>query len=566
MSTADFWVGPPSAPDKYRLVSLLGGGGEGEVWQAVLPLSTEGRSTVAVKLLQAWPGDEQEWEQTGRLLPMLHHPGLVRVTDVFTGPAMHRAGLADLTTRAGYVVMDHIDGMTLREWCDENPDAPASFRIRMLRTVASALDEMHSGTTTNVPVAHGDVKPANIIVRDGGGTVLVDLGLTRLTDAVGVSGRSAPYAAPELRGSRVMATIEADRYAFAVTTAQVFTGQPLPTGPDGWLDEKVLQNLLQRSPITARRPMLIQHVLAAIAAPAEARPHRLRPWLDSAAETLSQVTNRGEQPPAGPYIPDLSEYQTAGTWQPVPPEPENQAPPIPPPTPPHHRVPAEPRRRPQGWWPLAAAASVLALVGAVYLLWPQAGTDNANHPTVLATNTTTPPTTTPTTAATRTTDSTKTTPASLSPGAIGQPSAGRPTNLSAINPVTTSYVDNLSTGAEEIGTTTYQNSVRFTCYQTGFGGHVTYNVAGYKFLDATIGVPNDANNAVDNAMAITFFKDGSTQMDSPLNVALGQPQSVHLDLQGAAQLKIKCDPDSEMDIVFGDATIDPGTPAVSGKN
>lgn len=539
MSIADFWVGPPSAPDKYRLVSLLGGGGEGEVWQAVLPLSTEGRSTVAVKLLQAWPGDEQEWEQTGRLLPMLHHPGLVRVTDVFTGPAMHRAGLADLTTRAGYVVMDHIDGMTLREWCDENPDAPASFRIRMLRTVASALDEMHSGTTTNVPVAHGDVKPANIIVRDGGGTVLVDLGLTRLTDAVGVSGRSAPYAAPELRGSSVMATIEADRYAFAVTTAQVFTGQPLPTGPDGWLDEKALQNLLQRSPITARRPMLIQHVLAAIAAPAEARPHRLRPWLDSAAETLSQVTNRGEQPPAGPDIPT--------------------------PTPPHRRVPVEPQRRPQGWWPLAAAASVLALVGAVYLLWPQAGTDNANHPTVLATNTTTPPTATPTTAATRTTDSTKTTPASLPPGATRQPSADTTTNLSATNPVTTYNVHSLSTGVERIGTTSYQNSVRFSCYFGG-SGHVTYNVAGYKFLDATIGVPNNATNAVDNTMAITFFKDGSTQMGSPLNVALGQPQPVHLDLQGAVQLKIKCDPDSEMDIVLGDATIGPGTPTVSGAN
>ena len=70
----------------------------------------------------------------------------------------------------------------------------------MLRTVASALDEMHQGASTEVPVAHGDVKPANVVVRDSGATVLVDLGLTRLVDAPGPVGRSTPYAAPELRG------------------------------------------------------------------------------------------------------------------------------------------------------------------------------------------------------------------------------------------------------------------------------------------------------------------------------------------------------------------------------
>jgi serine/threonine protein kinase len=303
VSTADFWVGPFAEPDRYRLVSLLGGGGEGEVWEAVLPLSAEGRSTVAVKILAPRDGDEQEFDQAGRLLRMLNHPGLVRVTESFTGPAMHRGGAADPNTRANFVVMDLVTGMTLREWCDENPDATAAARLKMLRTAASALDVMHSGATTHVPVAHGDVKPANVIVRPDGGSVLVDLGLARLADGTGALGRSAPYAAPELRGRHPVPTPEADRYAFAVTVAQVLIGAPVPTTPEGWTDLTALDDLLHRSPVTARRPLLVKHVLEAIAAPPEARPRQLRLWLDSASETLSQVTSTPDHGPTPPGPP-----------------------------------------------------------------------------------------------------------------------------------------------------------------------------------------------------------------------------------------------------------------------
>ncbi|MBL7547016.1 protein kinase, partial [Frankia sp. AgB1.9] len=298
MSDAGFWVGPVTAPDKYRLVENVGGGGEGEVWRAHLQLSMSGRSTVAVKIMPAWPGDEADWEKTDRLLSTLRHPGLVRVTDVFTGPKLHPAGLADPGTRFGYVVMDFVEGMTLREWCDEHPEALVSERIRKLRNVAGALDEMHSGRLTAVPVAHGDVKPANIVVDRDGSTMLVDLGLARLTDATGVSGRSAPYAAPELRLHGAMATTSADWYAFAATTAQILLGEKLPTTRDGWLDEAVLAEMLHRDELTGRRPALIQHILRTLAAPPEQRPAQaggplpdtLTHWLDAAADTLSQKT------------------------------------------------------------------------------------------------------------------------------------------------------------------------------------------------------------------------------------------------------------------------------------
>jgi serine/threonine protein kinase len=375
---SEFYVGPDSAPDTFRLVTLLGGGGEGEVWKSELSLSANGRGTRAVKILPARPGEETRMQRIKHLLTTLSHPGLVRVTDVFVGPRMHRAGLADPATRQGYVAMELIEGVTLREWCDETPDASASERIRKLRTVAAALDHMHSGVSTAVPVAHGDVKPSNIVVRPDGGTVLVDLGLTRLADATGIAGRSAPYAAPELRRPGALPSPEADRFAFAVTTAQVLAGQPVPVGQDGWLDRDALEVLLHTSQITARRHVLINRILDAVTRAPDDRPTPLLDWLGSLADV---ATSRGTGGPG--EVPDASTMRSLsrpGTWPtgtPVPapspgpnrivpgPHPTQRPPAIPGETG-AHRGPVRPR---VGRWLIAAAAGmVIVLVFAVILV------------------------------------------------------------------------------------------------------------------------------------------------------------------------------------------------------
>jgi hypothetical protein len=144
-------------------------------------------------------------------------------------------------------------------------------------------------------------------------------------------------------------------------------------------------------------------------------------------------------------------------------------------------------------------------------------------------------------------------------GAAGAPLA----DLSALDPVNQSYISSLSTGPQQIGSITYQDSVRFTCDTTS--GYLVYDVAGYKYLTTLIGIPSDASNATGNAMTITFYKDGSaTQLMTPITVSLDHPQSVHLNLQGASQLEVACsaisttNQDSEyMDVAFGNATIGP---------
>ena len=360
MSSADFWVGPPSAPQTYRLVSLLGGGGEGDVWSAELPLSTGGRRQVAVKILpcSGRPDEAAQWERFGHLLESLNHPGLVRVTNVFTGAAPHRTDEpASDPAPYRYVVMDHIDGPTLREWCDDNPDATASTRLRMLRMIASALDEMHAGAATLIPVAHGDVKPSNVIVRPDGGTVLVDLGLSRLTDGAGVAGHSAPYAAPELRTPGAMATPEADSYAFAATIAQVLTGQAPPTTPDGWLDVGDLETQLRSHPITQRRPALIKKILDVLSAPPEARPRHLRSWLDATGDAVSLITtSEATSPPAA--AADSADSAENPTFRSIPAVTPTTTP------------PTEPARRRRRWlfWIIIPTVIVVVAAATVFTL------------------------------------------------------------------------------------------------------------------------------------------------------------------------------------------------------
>ena len=429
----DFWVGPAEAPDTYLLVGILGGGGEGDVWKAVLPLSDAGRRQVAVKIMRGSGGadEEAQWARFGHLLQSLSHPGLVRVTGVFAGPGIHRRGQNPPPGVFRYVVMDFVDGMTLRDWVDENPDATAGARLAMLRTVAAALDEMHSGASTEVPVAHGDVKPANIIVRPDGRTVLVDLGLARLADATGVAGRSNPYAAPELRGAGAQATPEADAFAFAATAAQVLTGQPPPTDAHGFLDTGTLQRLLNTHPVTARRPMLSRQIMTVLSAPPEARPRQLGPWLAAATDTLSQVTTpaSGLQPgAAGPGGPTDQTIAVA-------------APP-----------PRRSKRREIALIVAGVLVALLAAGGGAYAI--ATGSSSTHHPAAAATTVTltAPPTSattaTPTDVTTDTASSTDTV-ASETDQATG---SGEPDTASTVPagsplPATTQWVGDMTTVA-----------------------------------------------------------------------------------------------------------------------
>jgi serine/threonine protein kinase len=205
--------------------------------------------------------------------------------------------------------MELVDGITYREWLNEHPDRTVLERLRPLTTVAAALDEMHSGTQTTVPVAHGDVKPSNIIIRADGSSILVDLGLTRIADGTGRTGHSRPYAAPELFQPTTSSTPDADRFAFAATVLHAILGRTPPILDDAGPDLNTITTLLQDNPAIARYPNLTNQVLQALNAQPHQRPQELRDWLTSLNDPrYAQTTETNDA------NPDPRHATTDETW------------------------------------------------------------------------------------------------------------------------------------------------------------------------------------------------------------------------------------------------------------
>jgi serine/threonine-protein kinase len=176
----------------YRLVSLIGTGGMGSVW---LAQRTDGRfeRKVAIKLLNAGlvgREAEQRFRREGSLLARLTHPHIAQLID---------AGVTD--HGRPYLVLEHIDGEPLDEYCDRH-HLGIDLRLQLFLDVASAVSHAHSRL-----IVHRDLKPSNVLVAPGGGVKLLDFGIAKLlddeTDTMapltrdGASALTPEWAAPE---------------------------------------------------------------------------------------------------------------------------------------------------------------------------------------------------------------------------------------------------------------------------------------------------------------------------------------------------------------------------------
>jgi predicted ATPase/serine/threonine protein kinase len=127
------------------------------------------------------------------------------------------------------IVMDWIDGTDLDSVLAErgDPGLPVPEALNYVRQVAAALDHLHSH---DPPVIHGDVKPANVMLRPDSSVVLVDFGVARLAGDVTHAGTHG-FVAPEV-GAGGAISPAADVYSLAATTVALITGRaPDPGRP-----------------------------------------------------------------------------------------------------------------------------------------------------------------------------------------------------------------------------------------------------------------------------------------------------------------------------------------------
>lgn len=159
---------------KYRIENLLGVGGMGAVYRAV-HLGT-GRP-VALKTilpdLVRHPEALERFRREARAAGRLRHPNIVDVTDFGVAVASG--------TEIAYLVMEHLEGRTLRDLMHEAGALPAGRTVDIVEQIALALGEAHAAG-----VVHRDLKPDNIwLVPDSRGGYIVrvlDFGIAKLRE------------------------------------------------------------------------------------------------------------------------------------------------------------------------------------------------------------------------------------------------------------------------------------------------------------------------------------------------------------------------------------------------
>ncbi|MGX9789735.1 serine/threonine-protein kinase [Mycobacterium sp. MMS18-G62] len=196
---------------KYKIVSLLGKGGMGEVYEAFD--TTKGR-TIALKILSdQYSQDErfrERFQRESHAAAILQEPHVIPI---------HDWGEVDEHL---YIDMRLVPGQTLHDMLRSGPLEPERA-VGIVGQVASALDAAHAAG-----LVHRDVKPQNIIVTSDDFAYLVDFGIaeahgdSHLT-MTGTQVGSMAYMAPERFGNDE-ATSAVDVYALACVLCEALTG------------------------------------------------------------------------------------------------------------------------------------------------------------------------------------------------------------------------------------------------------------------------------------------------------------------------------------------------------
>ena len=198
---------------RYRIQDLVGTGGMSHVYRAI-NLAT--RRVVAIKVLKEEYINDAEFlrrfEREARAVLHLSHDNIVRAYDV---------GEAD---GLPYIVMEYVEGQTLKQIVTENGPMPARLAVSMMLQVLDALSAAH-----DAGIIHRDVKPQNVIVTPTGKCMLMDFGIAREANAstITFAGNtilgSVHYLSPEQAKGKPV-TEGSDLYSAGVMLYELLTG------------------------------------------------------------------------------------------------------------------------------------------------------------------------------------------------------------------------------------------------------------------------------------------------------------------------------------------------------
>jgi serine/threonine-protein kinase len=203
---------------RYQLIRQMANGGMASIYEAI---DTRLDRKVAVKIMHAHLAQDEQFVERfireAKAAAALSHPNIVAVQD---------QGWNQSGTPAIFLVMEMIEGHTLRDYLNEQGKLSISDGVKFLLPVLSALGAAHK-----LGIVHRDIKPENILISKEGRVKIADFGLAKgpllgstMTAESSVILGSVSYLSPE-QVQRGIADSRSDVYSIGITAFEIFTGK-----------------------------------------------------------------------------------------------------------------------------------------------------------------------------------------------------------------------------------------------------------------------------------------------------------------------------------------------------
>ena len=198
---------------RYEITELIGVGGMAEVYKGVDVIDNK---PVAIKILKKEYAENEEFlrrfRNESKAIAVLSHPNIVKIYDV---------GFSD---KLQYIVMEYIDGITLKEYIEEERVLTWKDTVHFVIQILRALQHAH-----DKGIVHRDIKPQNIMMFSDGTIKVMDFGIAKFAREEGKTATdqaigSVHYISPE-QASGAVTDAKSDIYSVGAMMYEMLSGR-----------------------------------------------------------------------------------------------------------------------------------------------------------------------------------------------------------------------------------------------------------------------------------------------------------------------------------------------------
>lgn len=198
---------------RYEVTELIGVGGMADVYKGIDVIDNK---PVAVKILKKEFAENEEFlrrfRNESKAIAVLSHPNIVKIYDV------------GFSEKVQYIVMEYIDGITLKEYIEEEKVLTWKDTVHFVIQILRALQHAH-----DKGIVHRDIKPQNIMMFTDGTIKVMDFGIAKFAREEGKTATdqaigSVHYISPEQAKGDVT-DAKSDIYSVGAMMYEMLTGK-----------------------------------------------------------------------------------------------------------------------------------------------------------------------------------------------------------------------------------------------------------------------------------------------------------------------------------------------------